>query len=239
MQQNFNHEINKQEQNLQYLAQTINNNHFSLPGICFQSQLHQNSQNFLSKLLPKFTIQNQIDSDLLAFNNRNTKNQSGNAKSSLFNPNNNNLFQTLIAANILRSNLQNSNINNTNLINFTPFTFKNVNMAVNLTTIGNHDITDIHYVNSQMKSISAFNKREKKIESCDSKRFDYSKLAQECSKTTAASTATTVKENSTENMQYMEHSEGITLNNENQFQSVKSYKYYKNNKRLVIFYFKL
>ena len=151
---------------------------------------------------------------LLAFNNRNTKNQSGNAKSSLFNPNNNNLFQTLIAANILRTNIQNSNINNTNLINFAPFTFKNVNMAVNLTTISNHENADIPYDNSQMKSISAFDNREKKIESCNSKRFDYSKLAQECSKTSAASTATTIKEN----MQYMENSEGISQNNEKQFQ---------------------
>ena len=234
MQHNFNNEINKQEQNLQYLAQAFNNNHFSLPGISYQSQLHQNSQNFLSKLLPKFAItQSLVNSDLLAFNNRNTKNQSGNAKSSLFNPNNNNLFQTLIAANILRTNIQNSNINNTNLINFAPFTFKNVNMAVNLTTISNHENADIPYDNSQMKSISAFDNREKKIESCNSKRFDYSKLAQECSKTSAASTATTIKEN----MQYMENSEGISQNNENQFQSVKSYKYYKNNKRLVIYFF--
>jgi len=224
MQPNFNHEINKQEQNLQYLAQAVNNSRFSFADICFQSQMHQNNQQFLSKLLPKISIQNQSNSDLMAFNSRNTKNQTGN-------PNSTNLFQTLIAANILRSNIQNSNINNTNQINFAPFIFKNVNMAVNLTTLSNHENSEYHYNNSQMKSISSCNKRDKKIESCDSKRFDYSKLAQECSKTTVPQIGPTENDNSTKNIQSMPHSEGLFLNNENKLQNVKSYKYYKNNKK--------
>ena len=64
--------------------------------------------------------------------NNNNSNSSCNSSSS---SSPTNVFQTLMAANLLRSNIQNSPaMSNSNCINYVPFTLNNVNMAVNLTS---------------------------------------------------------------------------------------------------------
>ena len=204
-----------EHQNLQFLANAFNPSRFN---DCFniqqlqqqqQQQQQQVNSHFLSKFLPKltsnnnaFTLQNQMimePVDILM--NKNFKSGSKHQ----FNSSNNQLFHTLIAANILRSNIQNSNNS--------PFLFKNMIQINGINT----NLID----QSQTKMNNLNRVDNKKIAF---KRFDYSKLAQECSK----EIETKLNENMTE---------GTCFNNENKFQNTKSFKLYKNHKRLVFIIF--
>ena len=95
------------EDHLQYLTSAFNSRYSNT--IDFNS-LQQQQQQLLDKCMPKLNsspFSSQLDHK--------------------------NIFQTLIAANILRSNIQNSNVNNTNFINFTPLMFKNLNCCAQST----------------------------------------------------------------------------------------------------------
>lgn len=187
-----NHE---QDQHLynQYLAFNSNNNRINFD-LLQQQQQFQNSQ-FL-KLLPKFNngLLNLQQSNLSMLSNNNSTNKQINQP---------NLFQTLIAANILRSNIQNTSFY------LQSFAFKNSNIPVSSTSSLNNHLE--HQIASNRKI---------NLNSNNSKRFDYSKLAQECS-----------NENDSNNHEL------VLSTDENKFQNVKSYKYYKNNIRLVILSF--
>ena len=119
------------------LPKLNNNNMNSNPMVAYQgSSAPTSNQNTFNKSqlnhlqAAKFLYANENNCQAKYSNNNSNSSCNSSSSSSPTN-----VFQSLMAANLLRSNIQNSpTMSNSNCINFVPFTLNNVNMAVNLTS---------------------------------------------------------------------------------------------------------
>lgn len=116
---------------MHYLVANLSNSTLNT-NIHIDQQLQANQQlfNMFAKIGPKFNSTSQSSQfnqqGPFARVQKNTCQKPVNYGSTV------NVFQTLLAANIMRSSIQNTNVGNANCVNYAPFTLNNVNMAVNL-----------------------------------------------------------------------------------------------------------
>lgn len=130
---NMDHELAQQK--IQYLTNHLNNSSLNLTSKLQQDLEQQqlnNNQHFLnmfSKFMPmKLTGLSSANQNLGMKNSQNPFKSQHNH----FAANPANVFQTLLAANMLRSNIQNTTNSNSNSMNCVPF--NNANMSVNMAT---------------------------------------------------------------------------------------------------------